>query len=381
MTRGPWNLFPYPTLTFKGDLTDGSVLNAHPDCVSCATRECLSDSKSDVAEPRFCRYGMTYMRVDEERVVVGVVANDLVNASMRARRRARQEPDRRTITKTLKHAVDMARGVGIGVTFDFESAKAEMLSRLESDPKLHEALAEHLRRDFSENLQQSHDFLQLVKLVRGHAESLLHDKYPSLGPPDAADKMPTEGAIYYSTELMLAKMDSMVFLNEINIAHGNERKFKIHPLILKYVRIYDWQAREKDLKIRLDCNSYSSSYYNDKAIGAVVQGLLDNLVKYAPGGSSATVSFGETDHNVQVSFSSLGPKIAEDERNRIFLPKYRARAAMEMEMSGLGIGLATAKQISDALGLGLDVQQDADPDPRFVGVFRTTFELRLEKSI
>jgi signal transduction histidine kinase len=319
------------------------------------------------------------MRVDEERLLTGVVANDL-NATARARRRARQEPERRVLTRTVKHAVEKARTVGVGVTSDFEIAKAEMLSRLESDPKLHEALADQLRRDFSENLQQSHDFLQLVKLVRGHAESLLHDRYPSLDPPDAADKLPTEGAIYYSTELMLAKMDSMAFLNEINIAHGGERKFKIHPVVLKYVRIYDWQAREKDLRIRLEGSAYSSSYYNDRAIGAVVQGLLDNLVKYAPSGSSATVSFVETDDHVKVSFCSLGPKIAEDERNRIFLPKYRARAAMAMEMSGLGIGLATAKQISDALGLGLEVQQEVDPDSRFVGVFRTTFSLRLERS-
>lgn len=269
--------------------------------------------------------------------------------------------------------------MGVGLITDFETAKSEMFARLESDPELHEALAEQLRRDFSDNLHQSHDFLQLVKLVRGHAEALLHDKYPDLPPTDAADRLPTEGAIFYSTELMLAKMDSMAFLNEINLAHGNERKFKVHPVVLKYVRIYDWQAQEKDLKVRLEGNSYSSSYYNDKAIGAVIQGLLDNLVKYAPAGSAASVTFNETDEHVHLSFSSLGPRIDVDERSKIFLPKYRARAAKAMEMSGLGIGLATAKQISDALDLDLRVAQESEEDMRFAGVFRTTFSLRLER--
>ena len=380
MTGSPWNLFPYPTLTPDGSLTHGSIMDAHPGCVSCPTRECLLDSKASVSEPRSCRFGITYVRVDQERLVIGVIANDLMNTSAKARRRARQEPARRVSTVTLKHVIERARNMGVGVISDFENSKAEMLSRLESDPTLHAALADQLRRDFSENLQQSHDFLQLVKLVRGHAESLLHDRYPSLDPSDAADKLPTEGAIYYSTELMLAKMDSMAFLNEINIAHGGERNFKIHSLVLKYVRIYDWQAREKDLRIRLEGTAHSASYYNSKAIGAVVQGLLDNLVKYAPPASAATVVFLETDDHVQISFCSLGPKIAQDERNRIFLPKYRARAAMAMEMSGLGIGLATAKQISDALGLGLQVHQEAEPDPRFVGVYRTTFSLRLDRS-
>lgn len=379
-STNPWNLFPYPTLTASEGTNDGSLLDAHPACTNCPTRECLAEVKTPAMEPRFCRYGITYLRVDDERLVTGVVANDLVNVPKKARARARLEPERRVRATSLTRAVEKARKIGVGIISDFEASKAEMLGRLESDPELHQALAEQLRRDFSENLQQSHDFLQLVKLVRGHAEALLHDKHPSLSPVDAADKLPTEGAIYYSTELMLAKMDSMVFLNEINIAHGSERKFNIHPLVLKYVRIYDWQAREKDLKIRLEGNSYSSSYYNDKAIGAVIQGLLDNLVKYAPAGSGASVTFSESDDHVHLSFCSLGPKIEDDERSKIFLPKYRAKAAMAMEMTGLGIGLATAKQISDALRLDLAGTQATDEDPRFRGVFRTTFSLRLDKA-
>lgn len=241
-------------------------------------------------------------------------------------------------------------------------------------------MAEHLRQDFADNLNQSHDFLQLVKLVRGHAESLLHDKYPDLSPSDAADKLPTEGAIYYSTELMLVKMDSMVFLNEINTVHGGERTFKVHSFFLKYLRIYDWWARDKEVRVRLEGTSYSSAFYNDKAIGAVFQGLLDNLVKYAPSGSGASVTFREDEEDIHVTFSSLGPRIDPHERARIFWPKYRAKAAREIEVSGLGIGLATAKQISDALDLQLTVEQDEVEDARFPGRFRTTFTLQFQRA-
>ena len=38
-------------------------------------------------------------------------------------------------------------------------------------------------------------------------------------------------------------------LQEINLVHGGERKFQIHPLILKYVRIYRWQAQQKELDL------------------------------------------------------------------------------------------------------------------------------------
>lgn len=377
MINSPWTLFPYPTLVREGP-TDGSLLAVHRACAECATRECLDDDTIVTSEIRTCRFGISYSSIDDKRLVTGIVVNDLPTITQRARKRARKEPLRRVKAVDLRAAVSRARSIGVGLIDDVEMAKAEMLSRLESDPQLHQALADQLRQDFSETLHQSHDFLQLVKLVRGHAEALLHEKYPELPPADAADKLPVEGAIYYSTELMLAKMDSMVFLNEINIAHGGERKFKIHPLVLKYVRIYDWQAREKDLRVRLEGASYAASYYNDKAIGAVVQGLLDNLVKYAPSGSSATISFTEADATVILRFSSLGPRIDADERSRVFLPKYRARAARAIEMSGLGVGLATAKQISDALDLGLEVSQSEREDNRFSGSYQTTFSLRLQ---
>lgn len=378
MASNPWQLFPYPTLTREGS-TDGSLFGAHLACKTCPTRECLDDATLTASELRICSYGITYARIDDERLVTGVVANDLPNTTQRARKRARQEPERRVRSADIRAAVNQARAMGVGLVNDFEAAKAEMLARLESDPELHQALAEQLRRDFADNLNQSHDFLQLVKLVRGHAEALLHEKYPDLAPADAADKSPVEGAIYYSTELMLAKMDSMEFLNEINIAHGGERRFKVHPLVLKYVRIYDWQASEKDLRVRLEGASYSTSYYNAKAIGAVVQGLLDNLVKYAPAGSAATVAFSETDEQVRLEFCSLGPRIDPDERNRIFLPKYRARAAKAIEMSGLGVGLAAAKQVSDALNLELTVEQASEEDTRFPGRYQTVFSFRLER--
>jgi hypothetical protein len=109
-----------------------------------------------------------------------------------------------------------------------------MMKKLESDPELHKSMAEQLRKDFEENLNQSHDFLQLVKLVRGHAEVLLNAKYPELDSADAAERLPTEGAIFFSTELMLVKMDSLIYLNEINRALGGESRVLVHPLVLKY---------------------------------------------------------------------------------------------------------------------------------------------------
>ena len=242
-----------------------------------------------------------------------------------------------------------------------------------------DALAQQLRTEFQGNLSQSHDFLQLAKLVQGYAETLIQEKYPDLSTEDGAEKLPTEGAIYFATKLMLLKMDALVFLQEINLVHGGESKFQIHPLILKYVRIYRWQAEQKELDLQLSGSSYGYCRYNPQAVGAVVQGLLDNMVKYAPAGSNATIVFQENEATITVDFTSLGPRIEDDESQKIFLPGFRARAARGAASSGLGLGLATAKQISDALDLKLQVEQGVKEDSRYRDRYRTTFRIQLER--
>jgi signal transduction histidine kinase len=281
--------------------------------------------------------------------------------------------------KQLLGAAERATDLGPGVVEDFERSKQDVLDRLSEDPKMFEALARQLRAEFQDNLSQSHDFLQLAKLVQGYAETLIQEKYPEINTEDGAERLPAEGAIYFATKLMLLKIDALAFIHEINQVYGGEARFQIHPLILKYVRIYRWQAEQKELDLQLFGSSYSYCHYNPQAIGAVVQGLLDNMVKYAPAGSDATIVFHEKEASITIDFTSLGPRIEDDESQKIFLPGFRARAARGAASSGLGLGLATAKQISDVLDLKLQVEQEAKEDPKYHDRYPTTFRMELER--
>jgi signal transduction histidine kinase len=179
---------------------------------------------------------------------------------------------------------------------------------------------------------------------------------------------------------MRMKMDSLLYLHEINRVHGGEKRFEIHPFLLKYVRIYNWQARQKQLTIQLQGACYAKVSYNSDAIGAVVQGLLDNLVKYSPAGSVASIAFEESQTSVKVKFTSLGPRIEADETSQIFMPKYRARAARKAEAEGQGIGLASVKQISDALGLDVRIEQDTVQHDKYLARYLTSFSITLQVS-
>jgi len=372
-----WELFPFPTLK-DGEFTNGSLLPAHQDCKTCPARPCASDGRALVGEPKVCRYGLTYARVDENRFVTGVMSTDSVGLNSRARTRLRNEPDRRFSPSKIARSIEQARSLGAGAVLDFELLKLEVLKTLEHEPEMHKALAQQLRRDFERNVEQSHDFLQLAKLVQGHAEALLAEKHPGLSTHEAAERSPIEGSIFFTTQLMVWKLDSLIFLQDSGRALERAKTFAVHPMLLKYARIYQWQADQKELNLRVEGECYSSAKYNSQAIGAVVQGILDNMVKYAPGGSTALIQFDERASEVIITFNSLGPRIEKSEMKDIFLPGVRAAAARAIETTGQGIGLATAQQVSDALGLKLSVDQENEQAKRFPGTFSTTFAFTLE---
>lgn len=374
MTISVWNMFPYPTLA-EGVLTDGSTMPAHPDCVSCPTRSCANDQGAS-GEVKQCRYGLTYSRIDNVRLAVGMVATSTSGGVSPAARRRYKERDRHARPEHIEGSVEMALKLGPGVADTFDSNRKAMLEQLAGDESMQRALAEQLRRDFDSNVAQSHDFLQLVKLVRGHAEVLLKTAHPLLTPEDAADQEPALGAIYYSTSLMIAKLDALIYLNEVNRAFGNEGEFRLHSLILKYLRLYAWQAKQKNVYISID-HSFATCFYDGSAIGAVVHGLLDNLVKYAPAGSRASIRFKESEGLVRVEFVSLGPRITKREARDIFMPGVRGVAAQNSTSEGQGIGLATVKAVSDALGLQVEVQQASSMDGKHPEAYETTFAFSL----
>lgn len=308
-----------------------------------------------------------------------MVASDMPALSSRARKRIRAERNRVVKTGDIRRAIQAAVALGPGIAENFEASRRRVIEELKNDADLQKAVAEQLRRGTETDLNQSHDFMQLVKLVRGYAEKLLHERHPDLPPEKAAELLANEGSIYFATTLMIMKVDALLFINEMYRATGDEERIRIHPLVLQYVRIYNWQARQKNVEITLgEC--WSDCEYNKAAIGAVVHGILDNLVKYAPAGSSAHIEFVETASTTTITFDSLGPRIDRDERAKIFLPRYRADAARSVEGTGQGIGLASVKHISDALGLQVRVEQDEEEDRKFRARYRTRFSFTLRST-
>jgi K+-sensing histidine kinase KdpD len=373
-----WHLLPYPTLHADQTMVDGSLISTPKTCEKCSNHKCWANSPKRGAIG-VCPYGLNYARLDDDVIIIGLAISDSpLPPTKQAKRRLRQERDNHVRIRDLERVIRSTVNMDAQLLHEFDSHRDRMVQEfLTSDDTL-KAVTSALRSDISRSQNQSHDFLQLLKQIRGHIVAILEEKYPGQPPEEAAERLESEGAIFFATELMQAKLDATLFLTEPNRAFGEERPFGLHGLVTKYIRIYSFHARQKAVDLKASGESFGKVRYNSKAIGAVIHALLDNCVKYAPSGSRADILFDERAEKIQLQFISLGPKIEPDEAAKIFLPGYRAIAAVGTEASGLGFGLAAARTLSDALGLSLVVTQEPKAESGYPSCYRTTFSLSFD---
>jgi two-component system OmpR family sensor kinase len=87
-----------------------------------------------------------------------------------------------------------------------------------------------------------------------------------------------------------------------------------------------------------------------------VRNLVDNAVKYTPGGGTVDVSVQATAHGAVLCVEDSGPGIAPEERERVFDRFYRIAGSAAQ---GSGLGLAIIKSIAERHGATLVLGESA----------------------
>jgi two-component system phosphate regulon sensor histidine kinase PhoR len=106
--------------------------------------------------------------------------------------------------------------------------------------------------------------------------------------------------------------------------------------------------------------------YPDK-LRLVLSVLVDNAIKYSPGGGTVTVAAQRRDAAVEVSVADEGIGIPSTEQDRIFRKFYRGEspASREATMGGTGLGLFIAQGLVSAMGGRIWVTSSEGEGSRF----------------
>jgi signal transduction histidine kinase len=103
----------------------------------------------------------------------------------------------------------------------------------------------------------------------------------------------------------------------------------------------------------------------------VMRILLDNAVRYSPGGGDVDVKLRASDGEVVIAVRDQGVGIPVDRRARLFQRFYRAHAGTQHDYGGTGLGLYVARTIVERHGGSIRFESEEGRG--------TTFTIRLPR--
>lgn len=129
------------------------------------------------------------------------------------------------------------------------------------------------------------------------------------------------------------------------------------------VEILQWAQNEIDaegsslmLKLRVEVAPDMPVFRADRdKLEAVLINLVENAVKYSPGGGSVTVRVGAEGEQVVIEVQDQGVGIREEDLPRLFRSFQRLHDSTWGQVSGTGVGLYICKHILEAHGGAITV--------------------------
>ncbi|MGQ0765619.1 MAG: ATP-binding protein [Gemmatimonadota bacterium] len=134
-----------------------------------------------------------------------------------------------------------------------------------------------------------------------------------------------------------------------------------------------WQqeARRRTIELTLDHLDESPMLLDARLIDRLVSILIENAVRYTPGGGRVGVSVVVAATDTFLAIEDSGVGIPLEERERVFDRFYRGVLARQMEPEGNGLGLAIARWIAAEHGGAITVGDSARGGTRFMVRFVT----------
>jgi len=366
---------PYPHV-YRGERFEGMNHKWLAPCMKC-DRQCES---GDIGELGLCSYGVNFLRIDEDLLVAGIVAKDYpLTTGARSRMLKTQRSD---VVPSAHIRAVAERADQIKRDFEAEIAneKSLILASYRESEGYKQDVVGLLKPDLEQTFAQVHDYRALTTQIIQNVNVILQRQLPEADIDTQLKAVsPNVRSIYWAARLMDFKLQSALFLaNPERITDpAKKRVFRLHGAVKKYVGIYESSIVQRRLRLHETGTSFGSLMANPDAVGVIPHAFLDNAIKYAPDGTDVTLHFSETQNDITFSVTSVGPKIAKDEKSHLFDLFFRGHSAKASGEDGTGFGLGLAQTVADEIGAVLSVVQSKEPmkggkyETTFTAVFRT----------
>ncbi len=209
------------------------------------------------------------------------------------------------------------------------------------------------KRDFVANA--SHELRTPVAAIRGAAETLLAG---ALDQPETARGFVE--IVHRQAERLSRLTQDLLDLSRLE---SRQWRFELAPVELtalarQLLELQGPGARKKGLELRVEIPVGLVAMGDGRALEQVVVNLVDNAIKYTPGGSVEVraTALGE---DVVLTVADTGPGIEAHHLARLFERFYRVDPGRAREAGGTGLGLAIAKHLVQGMHGEIGVESGA----------------------
>jgi two-component system phosphate regulon sensor histidine kinase PhoR len=205
--------------------------------------------------------------------------------------------------------------------------------------------AEAMRRDFVANA--SHELRTPVAAIRAAAETLLAG---ALSDPENARRF-VEVVARHAERLALLT-DDLLDLSRIESGQWKMvlGRVELAGLARGVLDLHADRAAARSLHLVHDVPEDLCARADPGALEQVLVNLVDNAVKYTPGGGTVTLGARREESEVVLSVADTGAGIDRHHLPRIFERFYRVDPGRSRDQGGTGLGLAIVRNLTMAQG-------------------------------
>jgi two-component system phosphate regulon sensor histidine kinase PhoR len=210
---------------------------------------------------------------------------------------------------------------------------------------------ETVRRDFVANV--SHELRTPLTSIRAMAETLQDG---ALRDQTVADHF--FNTIITETNRLTRISEDLLNLSKAESRSPEKQRFNLSALCEEVVSRVSAQAVKMNLRLTMQITPNLEVYANHDQIEQVLVNLLDNAIKYTPGGGEVALTAERTRDATIVSIKDTGIGIMSQDMPRIFERFYRVDKARSRQSGGTGLGLSIVKHIVESHGGTIRVESE-----------------------
>lgn len=228
--------------------------------------------------------------------------------------------------------------------------------------------------------QRKHDVLLQVEELKSNFLNLItHDvKTPVARIQGLAEVLARSGADSKIVTDIISSADELNrFISSIlELAKIESRKLEVHKIsrdinkiIEDSVNKFEFEARQKKIKIETDLEPLFPTHMDSVLISKVVSNLIDNAIKYSPEESKVKITSREsaaTPGAIEVYVEDNGFGMSEEDMEHLFERFFRPKNDVSLKTKGSGLGLYLSRYFVQLHGGQLTAESQKGVGSKFL---------------